>query len=185
MFLKEFFYFSLRRLRQQPDQHSASGLLSPKVDTAQTEYHYWQCRVAGGRWTYQTRKTSRNVASLSGSVLEIELYDNNFIFTCNSVECVYHWVLHARTPAATRSACPCARSRWRTSCLCWRRRRPPRPGAGPRWSILYYVMYVYLLYLYLYLHISLLFTIPGGEAARPDHLHHHQPQPGNFILLQT
>ena len=46
-----------------------------------------------------------------------------------------------------------------------------------------YLLYLYLLYLYL--HISLLLTIPGGEAARPDHLYHHQPQPGNFILLQT
>ena len=34
--LKDFFFFSLRRLRQQPDKHSASRLLSPKVDTAQT-----------------------------------------------------------------------------------------------------------------------------------------------------
>ena len=40
IFLKDFFFFSLRRLRQQPDQHSASRLLSPKVDTAQTEYHH-------------------------------------------------------------------------------------------------------------------------------------------------
>ena len=28
-------------------------------------------------------------------------------------------------------------------------------------------------------------STPGGEAARPDHLHHHQPQPGNFILLHS
>ena len=38
------------------------------------------------------------------------------------------------------------------------------------------------IYIYTYLYF---FTIPGGEAARPDHLYHHQPQPGNFILLQT
>ena len=48
-------------------------------------------------------------------------------------------------------------------------------------TILCYV-YIYYIYIYIYLYF---FTIPGGEAARPDHLHHHQPQPGNFILLQT
>ena len=48
-----------------------------------------------------------------------------------------------------------------------------------------YLLYLYLLYLYLFYIYLYFFTIPGGEAARPDHLYHHQPQPGNFILLQT
>ena len=39
------------------------------------------------------------------------------------------------------------------------------------------VYYIYTIYIYI--------STPGGEAARPDHLHHHQPQPGNFILLHS
>ena len=57
--------------------------------------------------------------------------------------------------------------------------RGQAPAQGGQYYI--YTIYIYICIYTIYIYIS----TPGGEAARPDHLHHHQPQPGNFILLHS
>ena len=52
-----------------------------------------------------------------------------------------------------------------------------RPKVVNTISIPFIFICIYTIHIYI--------STPGGEAARPDHLHHHQPQPGNFILLYS
>ena len=54
-----------------------------------------------------------------------------------------------------------------------------RPKVVNTISIPFIYIYIYIYTIYIYI------STPGGEASRPDHLHHHQPQPGNFILLHS